>query len=147
MVKIDAFNKHILQALEHNARIPNTELADKIGLSPSACLRRVQELEASGVIKAYHAIFDKELMGIGFIAFVMVGLSEHTKASQEDFERAIASANDVKECHNVTGSCEYMLRVETKDLKAYKVFHTDVLGSLEQVATITTHVVMASVKD
>jgi len=147
MIKIDAFNKQILQTFENNAKIPNTELADKIGLSPSACLRRVQELEASGVIKAYRATFDKELMGIGFIAFVMVGLSEHTKAAQEDFESAIVNANEVKECHNVTGSCEYMLRVETKDLKAYKLFHTDVLGSLDQVATITTHVVMESVKD
>ena len=125
----------------------NVELADKIGLSPSACLRRVQELESSGLIKGYQAVYDKQLLGINFIAYVMVGLNEHTKAAQEDFEAAITETFEVKECHNVTGSFEYILRVETSNLKQYKVFHTEVLGSLEQVATISTHVVMESVKN
>jgi DNA-binding Lrp family transcriptional regulator len=147
MLKNDKLNDRILQELATNGKITNTELANKIGLSPSACLRRVQELEASGVIKGYRAILNKELLGIGFIAYVMVGLSEHNKASQEKFEQAIADAFEVKECHNVTGSFEYLLRVETIDLKHYKLFHTDVLGNVPQVSTITTHVLMASTKD
>lgn len=147
MLKNDKYNDRILHELAVNGKITNTELANKIGLSPSACLRRVQELEASGVIKGYRAILNKELLGIGFIAYVMVGLSEHTKESQEKFEQAISDAFEVKECHNVTGSFEYLLRVETKDLKHYKLFHTDVLGTFAQVSTITTHVLMASTKD
>lgn len=147
MIKLDSYNNRILQELSINGRISNLDLADKIGLSPSACLRRVQELESQGVIKGYRAVFDNELLGIGFIAYVMVGLNEHTKASQEKFERAIEEAFEVKECHNVTGQFEYLLRVETADLRHYKTFHTDVLGTLPQVATITSHVLMDSSKD
>ena len=145
-MKNDSFNDRILRELANDGRISNHELAQRIGLSPSACLRRVQELESSGLIRGYKAIFDKEKMGIGFIAFVMVGLNEHTKDSQLGFEQAIDSAKEVIECHNVTGSFEYILRVETSDLKHYKQFHTDVLGTLPQVATISTHVVMESPK-
>lgn len=147
MIKKSKYNDIILRELSINGRISNAELADKICLSTSACLRRVQDLEKSGLIKGYRAILDPELMGNGFIAYVTVGLGEHTKGSQKAFETAITSAPEVKECHNVTGSYEYLLRVESRDLKAYKVFHTDVLGTLPQVRTITTHVVMDSVKD
>ena len=147
IMKNDTFNEQILQELKNNGRIANSELAEKIGLSPSACLRRVEELENSGLIKGYRAIFDSELMGNGFIAYVTVGLGEHTKESQHAFEQAIILAQEVKECHNVTGSFEYILRVETHSLKTFKAFHTDVLGTLPQVTTISTHVVMESRKD
>jgi Lrp/AsnC family transcriptional regulator, leucine-responsive regulatory protein len=147
MIKKDKYNDMILRELAVHGRISNAELAEKIGLSTSACLRRVQELENCGLIKGYRAIFDSELMGNGFIAYVTVGLGEHTKGSQLAFEKAITLAPEVRECHNVTGSFEYLLRVETRDLKAYKTFHTDVLGTLPQVRTITTHVVMESPKD
>ena len=147
MIKKDKYNDRILQELSKHGRIANTELAEKIVLSASACLRRVQELEHSGVIKGYRAILDSELLGNGFIAYVTVGLGLHTKDSQDAFEQAIANANEVKECHNVTGSFEYILRVETSNLKTYKTFHTDILGTLPQVNTITTHVVMDSPKN
>jgi Lrp/AsnC family leucine-responsive transcriptional regulator len=144
---MDAINQRILRVLSRDGRISNLELADRVGLSPSACLRRVQELERSGVIAGYRAVLDKEALGVGFTAYVTVGLSIHTKQAQVDFETAIASAAEVVECHNVTGSFEYLLRVEAADLVAYKHFHTDVLGVLPQVAAITTYVVMSSPKD
>jgi Lrp/AsnC family leucine-responsive transcriptional regulator len=144
---MDAINQRILLVLSRDGRISNLELADRVGLSPSACLRRVQELERSGVIAGYRAVLDKESLGVGFTAYVTVGLSIHTKQAQVDFETAIASATEVVECHNVTGSFEYLLRVEAADLAAYKHFHTDVLGVLPQVAAITTYVVMSSPKD
>ncbi len=133
--------------LSRNGRIANTELADRVGLSPSACLRRVQELERSGIIAGYRAVIDRSKLGVGFTAYVTVRLNEHTKSSQEAFERAVAHAPEVRECHNVTGTVEYILRVEATDLANYKRFHTDVLGTLPQVHAITTYVVMASPKD
>lgn len=136
-----------MQELTNDGRISNIELAGRVGLSPSACLRRVQELERSGVIKGYRAILDPAAMGVGFTAYVAVGLSEHSKASQQAFERAISRAPEVKECHNITGAVEYLLRVEVSDLVAYKVLHTDVLGTLPQVNSITSYVVMGSPKD
>ncbi|MDP3862225.1 MAG: Lrp/AsnC family transcriptional regulator, partial [Phaeovulum sp.] len=120
--------ERILQTLLREGRISNLDLAARVGLSPSACLRRVQELERSGVIAGYRARLNPDARGLGFAAYVAVGLSQHTKAAQEAFERAIAHAREVRECHNVTGAIEYLLRVEVADLAAYKHFHTEVLG-------------------
>jgi len=147
MTKIDAINHRILRELSRDGRISNLVLADRIGLSPSACLRRVQELERTGVITGYRAVLDPAKMGTGFLAYVTVGLSQHTKMAQEVFERSMAHAPEVRECHNVTGAIEYLLRVETADLAAYKHFHTDVLGMVPGVGTISTLVVMGSSKD
>jgi len=139
--------KHILRVLTYEGRISNIELAEKVGLSPSACLRRVQELERSGVISGYRAVLDPAALGIGFTAYITVGLSEHSKAAQDSFEKSISRSAEVRECHNVTGNVEYLLRVEATDLAAYKHFHTEVLGALPQVKSITSYVVMGSPKD
>ncbi len=147
MTKIDEKDRQILQVLSSDGRISNLDLADRVALSPSACLRRVQALEAAGIIQGYRAVLDPAKLGIGFTAYIAVGLSVHTKAAQEAFEHAIQAARQVRECHNITGTVEYLLRVEAEDLRAYKRFHTEILGSLPQVATLTTYVVMGSPKD
>ena len=147
MDKLDRINERILHELSQDGRVSNAELANRIGLSPSACLRRVQELENSGRIAGYRAVLNKEKLGIGCVAYVMVGLSDHTKDSQLTFEAAMAITPQVTECHNITGAFEYLIRVETKDLNAYKNFHTEILGNLAQVTSITTYVVMDSPKD
>lgn len=144
---MDSINQKILRELTRNGRISNLELAEKVGLSPSACLRRVQELERSGVIAGYRAVLDPAKTGVGFTAYVTVGLNTHTKAAQEAFEQAITRAPEVRECHNITGAWEYLLRIEAADLAAYKAFHTEVLGTVPQVSAITSYVVMASPKD
>lgn len=147
MSELDRIDTSILRELSGNGRMPNTELAERVGLSPSACLRRVQELERRGVIRGYRAAIDPRSVGRAFVAYVAVGLSDHSKKSQSAFERTVTRSPEVTECHNVTGSVEYLLRVEVADLDAYKVFHTDVLGMLAQVTAITTYVVMDSPKD
>jgi len=147
MTKIDPKDDRILRELTKDGRISNTELAERVGLSASACLRRVQELERIGVIKGYRAVLDRDAMGAGFVAYIAVGLSDHSKASQEAFEKSISRAPQVRECHNITGAIEYMLRVEVPDLAAYKHFHTEVLGTLPQVNAITSYIVMGSPKD
>ncbi|WP_282129305.1 Lrp/AsnC family transcriptional regulator [Roseobacter litoralis] len=147
MSDLDQRTEHILRELTANGRISNIELADRVGLSPSACLRRVQDLERAGLIKGYRAVLDRTSLGRGFVAYIGVGLREHSKASQEAFERAIARAPEVRECHNTTGTIEYLLRVECADLPEYKSFHTDTLGAIPQVSSITSYVVMGSPKD
>jgi Lrp/AsnC family leucine-responsive transcriptional regulator len=147
MTKIDEIDDRILQALSRDGRLSNVELADRVGLSPSACSRRVAELERSGAILGYRAVVAPEARGGGFTTLVSIGLNEHTKDAQLGFERAVARAWQVRECHNITGAVEYILRIEVPDLAAYKEFHTEVLGALPQVRQITTFVVMASPKD
>lgn len=147
MTKIDQKNRQILQELNRNGRISNLDLAEKVGLSASACLRRVQDLERSGVIAGYRAVLNPAALGVGFQAYIGVGLSNHSKKAQEAFERAISMATEVIECHNVTGTVEYILRVECADLQAYKIFHTDVLGTLPHVNAITSYVIIGTPKD
>lgn len=147
MSGIDAIDERILHELSRDGRVSNQELAGRVGLSPSACLRRVQELERRGVIRGYRAVLDRGALGGGFLAYIAVGLNEHTKTAQRAFERAIGASAEVRECHNITGEVEYLLRVEVADLVAYKRFHTDVLGALPQVARITSFIVMESPKD
>jgi Lrp/AsnC family leucine-responsive transcriptional regulator len=147
MIKLDEIDHRILREMTRDARQPNLALAERVGLSPSACLRRVQSLEKAGVIKSYRAVLDPEKLGIGFAAYVTVALGSHTKSAQEAFERAVARAPEVRECHNITGTVEYLLRIETADLAAYKHWHTEILGTLPQVRAITTYVVMGSPKD
>jgi Lrp/AsnC family transcriptional regulator, leucine-responsive regulatory protein len=147
MNDMDFINAKILHELMRDGRLSNVDLADKIGLSPSACLRRVQELERKGVISGYRAVLNPHAMGIAFIAYVLVGLSSHTKESQLGFEQAIELAPEVRECHNITGTVEYLLRIEARDLIAYKYFHTEVLGTVPQVSSIISYIVMDSPKD
>jgi len=147
MIEIDPISEKILRELARDGRMSNLDLAERVGLSPSACLRRVQELERRGVIKGYRAVLDPAKTGVGFVAYVTVGLNLHTKAAQEGFERAMALAPQCRECHNITGTVEYLLRVEVADLTAYKHFHTETLGTLAQVNAITSYVVMGSPKD
>jgi Lrp/AsnC family leucine-responsive transcriptional regulator len=144
---LDKMDQTILRALELDGRLSNTALADKVGLSQSACLRRVQALEEAGVIKGYRAVLDRDKLGRGLKVYVAVGLSRHLKADQEAFERAMKAAREVRECHNVSGTIEYLLHVEVTDLAAYKYFHTEVLGTVPQVASITSYFVMGSPKD
>lgn len=147
MMELDSLDAKILRTLQSDGRISNTELAREVGLSASACLRRVQELERRGVIRGYRAILDREKMGVGLVAYVSVGLSDHTKKAQRDFERAMNAAPEVRECHDVTGVVEYILRVEAADLTAFKHFHTEVLGMAPKVQSITSYIVMETTKD
>ncbi len=147
MVNIDRQNDRILHELERDGRISNADLAERLGMSPSTCLRRVQELERSGVIKGYRAILNREAMGAGFVVYVTIGLSDHSKKSQKSFEDCMSLAAQVRECHNITGTVEYLLRVEVADLAAYKHFHSEVLGTQPQVTAITSYMVMDSSKD
>ena len=147
MRALDAIDERILRELTRDGRASNLALAARVGLSPSACSRRVTELERRGIVRGYRAVLDREALGAGFTAYIAVGLSVHSKGAQEAFERAMATAPEVRECHNVTGTIEYLLRVEAADLRAYKHFHTEVLGALPGVVSLTSYVVMGSPKD
>jgi len=147
MGALDAIDERILRELKRDGRLSNLALAERVGLSPSATLRRVQELERRGVIRRFRAVLDAVQVGRGYVVDVAVGLSDHSKAAQRRFEAAMASAPDVVECHNIAGAFEYLLRVEARDLAAYKAFHDDVLGTVPAVRSITSYIVMESPKD
>lgn len=147
MTDLSPKDQEILRVLEGDGRISNLALAEAVGLSPSATLRRVNALERDGVIRGYRAVMDPAKLGDGFLAYIGVGLSDHSTAAQAAFERAMERAPEVRECHNTTGTIEYILRVECADIAAYKTFHSEYLGALQYVNAITTYVVLGSPKD
>ncbi|MGI4992348.1 Lrp/AsnC family transcriptional regulator [Halobacteriovorax sp. GFR7] len=143
---MDEFDERLLQILEFEGRISNVELAKRIGLSPSATLRRVQELERLDVISGYKAVIDRSKLGMSFKAYILIGLNKHTKKAQDSFEKAILNASEITEIHNITGATEYLIKVETGGIPEYKALHTEVLGSLPQVNSIQTLVILDSIK-
>jgi Lrp/AsnC family leucine-responsive transcriptional regulator len=147
MTGLDAIDERILRVLATDGRVTNLALSQRVGLSPSATLRRVESLERRGVIRGYRAVLDRAAVGRGTVVYVTVALSDHSKAAQRAFEAVMARTPEVVECHTVAGTFDYLLRVETADLAAYKVFHDDVLGTVPTVRSITSVIVMESPKD
>ena len=99
------------------------------------------------MIRGYRAVLDRSALDAGFTVFTTIALSDHKKESQREFERVIKTAPQVRECHNVAGSFEYLLRIEVADLNAYKAFHTNVLGTISVLRNITSYISMESIKD
>jgi len=120
--ELDKIDQRILAALQDNARLSNVELADRVGLSPSPCLRRVRGMEESGVIKGYAALVDQESVGLPVSVFVMVSLEKQVERALENFEDRIRALPEVMECYLMTGDSDYLLRLVTRDLQAYEQF-------------------------
>ncbi|BBN93955.1 hypothetical protein DEGR_06880 [Deinococcus grandis] len=143
---MDDRDRRILAALQANGRISNQDLADQVHLSPSPCLRRVRQLEDSGVIQGYTALVDEEAYGLTVTAFVRVRLQLHTTASIRAFEDAIARMDAVLDCYVMTGEADYLLRVLVADLKAYEAFVRRELHAVPGIASIDTSFAYGRVK-
>jgi Lrp/AsnC family leucine-responsive transcriptional regulator len=139
---MDDVDRAIVAVLEKDGRISNADLADRVGLSPSPCLRRVRRLEETGVIRGYRALVDPALVGRGLRVFVGVRLVRHARTDVVAFERAIVQLHEEVYTHHVTGNFDYLLQVEVTDLQAYENFHANRLASLPGVAMVTSYVAM-----
>ena len=143
---IDATSRKILDALQNNARITNVELAAQVGLSASPCLRRVRELEKSGVIRGYATLLDPARAGMPVSVFVNVTLERQTEGALEDFESAVPQWPEVMECYLMTGDSDYLLRVVASDIDAYQRFVLDRLTHIPSVASIKSSFALRQVK-
>ena len=144
---LDRIDISILDTLQRDGRIANVDLAKKVNLSASPCIDRVKRLEKEGYIDGFGARLNAAKLGFGTAAFIQVTLDRTTSEVFDKFRDAVVQIPQVAECHNITGTVEYLLRVETRDLASYKHFHTEVLGTLPQVNAITSYIVMGSPKD
>jgi Lrp/AsnC family leucine-responsive transcriptional regulator len=122
MEALDGFDRRILTILQAEGRLSNQDLADRVALSPSACLRRTRRLEEDGYILGYRAELDPQKLGLGVNAFVKVTMEQHSPEIRGNFARAIALIPEVMDCHIVTGDGDYLLRVVARDLAAYADF-------------------------
>ena len=120
-VTLDRYDRHILQALQEDGRISNQDLADRIGLSPSPCLRRVRALEESGIITGYRALVDAKALGLSLMALIHIAMDQHTPERFKHFESQVADIPGVVECLLITGqAADYQLKVVVKDMDAYQ---------------------------
>jgi Lrp/AsnC family transcriptional regulator, leucine-responsive regulatory protein len=133
---LDAIDRRILAELQENARVSNVDLAKRVGLSTSPCLRRVRELEESGVIRRYVTLLDPARLGLGVSVFVQVSLERQIEAALEAFEGAVLRRPEVVECYLMTGDADYLLRIVTRDLGAYERFLKDHLTRVPGVRSI-----------
>ena len=132
----DATDRRILEVIQEEARISNSELADRIGLSPSPCWRRVRTLEDNGVIERYVTLVNAQAVGLPITVFATVALEKQVESALESFERAVMERPEVMECNLMTGEFDYLLRVVVPDLAAYERFLMDHLTRIKGIASI-----------
>ena len=145
-VQFDAIDKAILTALQHDARLTNVELAQRIHLSPSACLRRVKQLEDSGVIAQYVALLDPKRVGQRGVSFTIVNLKSVNREQVDAFEMAVRDEPRILDCFYIAGANDYLIRFTYRDTDDLERFHTDVLMRLPGIERPNSMLVLRTVK-
>ena len=143
---MDRLDDAILDQLEVDGRLTNAELADRVRLSPSACLRRVRALEAAGVIAGYHAVIDAAARDRGFQVLVYTTLMLRNRATIAAFEAAVVELDAVVECHRMFGDPDYVIRVAVADVNAYERFLINTFADLPGLARMTSQFSMKTIK-
>lgn len=144
--KLDAIDWRILSALQEDGRLSNVDLAERAGLSPSPCLRRVRLLEEAGVIQGYHATLDRAGVGLGLTVFVGVKVERHQDAMATAFRTAVQTLPEVVTCHLVSGETDFLLQVVVPDLAGYERFLVDTLLKIPGVSDIRSNFAIQTVK-
>ncbi len=147
MAQLDAIDAAILKAVQQNGRISNAELAERVGLSPSACSRRLDILEISGVINVYHARVSPKEIDYKMIAIVHISLSGQFATTLAEFEAAVKLCPNVLVCYLMSGEYDYILRVAAKDLEDYERIHRDWLSALPHVVKINSSFALREIID
>ncbi|MEV6110256.1 Lrp/AsnC family transcriptional regulator [Streptomyces sp. NPDC051940] len=144
---MDRIDRSILRELQRDGRISITDLAERVRLTPSPCLRRVRQLERDGVIRGYRALLDTTAVSRAFQVFVTVVMAREDESSVAEFERRVAGMPEVVEAHRLFGDPDYLLRIAVADVESYERLRTDRLLRLPGVAQLTSHVAMKAVKE
>jgi Lrp/AsnC family leucine-responsive transcriptional regulator len=145
-IELDQIDRRIISELQADGRLTNIELAERVGLSPSPCLRRVKRLEADGTIEGYRAILRRDRVGLGFSAFVAVKIDGHANDKALNFEREIVSMPEVIACHLVSGDADYLLEVVVADIESYRRFLVGKLLALSIVRDINSNIAIQTLK-
>lgn len=147
-MQLDSYDREILRRLQEDGRISNQDLADRIGLSPSPCLRRVRALEDSGLITGYRALVDAKALGLSLLALIHISMDRHTPERFENFERQVGDIPEVLECLLITGqAADYQLKVVVKDMDAYHALLLNRITRIEGITGVHSSFVLRRVID
>ncbi|MGC9369021.1 MAG: Lrp/AsnC family transcriptional regulator [Paracoccaceae bacterium] len=143
---LDEKDRRLLALLERDCRLSNAELAEKVGMSTSACWRRVRAFEEAGLIERYGAVLRPEALGLSFHAIVHVQLTRHDPARLKEFITAVTARDEVRECYATTGQADYHLRVRCRNINEYNRFLEDFLFTMPAVRSAQTNVILRDLK-
>jgi DNA-binding Lrp family transcriptional regulator len=143
--RLDRIDRRLIARLQDNGRVSNADLAQDVGLSQSACLRRVQSLERAGVIEGYVALLNPAALGKPETVFIEITLSSQSEHALDAFERAAAASPDILECHLMAGDYDYLLRVAVADAADYERLHRKQLAAFPFVARIRSNFALRQV--
>ena len=143
---LDAIDTRIIAALQADGRLSNHQLAERIGLSPSPCLRRVKRLEREGYIESYRAVLQRDRVGLGFTAFVTVKIEGHADLAADALQDAIVAMPEVVACHMVSGDSDYLLEVAVPDRESYQAFLVGKLLDLPIIKEVRSNIAIQPLK-
>ena len=146
-VMLDAIDLQILRALQENARLTTKELAARVNLSTTPVFERLKRLEKDGWIKKYVAVLDAEKLGRGFTVFCSVKLKQMNRQVARDFVSIIRDIPQVAECYNISGEYDYLLKIQSPDMKYYNEFIINVLGNIDAIGSVLSSFVMNEIKN
>lgn len=146
-ITLSATDIRILQILQKDASISNVQLAEMVGMSPSPCLRRVKQLEASGVIQKHVALLDRKKLGLGVLATIRVRLQRHTEEGAEDFAKAMNDLPEILSCWAMTGRQDFLLMAVAGDIESFGDFVTHQLLSMPNVRDVQSSLVLKEYKN
>jgi len=144
---MDKIDRKILQTLQLDARMTMTDLSQRVGLSKTPCLERVRRLQATGVIRGFHALLDPDKLDAGHVSFVQVTLDDTTSQALEKFNEAVKKLPAIQACHMIAGGFDYLLKVRTHDIQSYRHVLGEGIAKLPHVQQTSTFVVMETVLD
>ena len=147
-IEMDRFDRQILQVLQEDGRISNQDLADRIGLSPSPCLRRVRTLEEAGIVTGYRALINSKALGYTLMALIYIAMDAHTPERFENFEKEITKIPEVLECLLITGQdADYQIKVIVKDMDAFQELLLNRINRIQGVTGVHSSFVLRRVVD
>lgn len=145
-MKVDSIDVKILEQLQQNSKLTNTELSERINLSASPCLKRVKQLEKSGLIREYVALLDPSSLGLDLNVFIFISLKAQGRKMLLEFEQRISAKDEVMECYLMTGEADYLIRVAVSDVDALEQFIVDTLSPMPEVEKIRSSVALKQVR-
>ena len=146
MADLDRIDRKILDTLQADGRLSNVDLAERVGLSPSPCLRRVKRLEDAGMIAGYRAVLDRKAIGLGLTVFIEIKVGKHSRDNANALQEALLTIPEVVSCHMVSGISDFLAEVVVPDLEAYERLMTDKILTLPTIEDVRSNFAIRTVK-